>query len=61
MVNINSSKWFIVCVLEAWYQSSALKPDLAGSLYETLKSYYETISTGTETMLEASEVLFLFC
>jgi len=58
IANINSSKWFVVCVLEAWYQSGTFKPDLAVTLYETLKSYYETISTGTETTLEVSEVWF---
>ena len=46
------SKWFVVSVLEAWYHSGAFKPHLTGALYETLKNYYETISTGTETTLE---------
>lgn len=52
IANNAPSKWFVVCVLEAWYYSGAFKPDKAAALYETLKNYYETISTGTETTLE---------
>ena len=58
MANSNSRKWFVVCVLEAWSQSGVFKPDLVATLYETLKSYYETISTGTETTLEVSIVWY---
>ena len=58
MANNNSRKWFVVCVLEAWSQSGAFKPDLVATLYETLKSYYETISTGTETTREVSIVWY---
>lgn len=60
MANNNSSKWFVVCVLEAWSQSGAFKPDLVATLHETLKSYYETISTGTETTHEVG-IVWSFC
>ena len=56
MANNNSNKWFVVWVLEAWSQSGAFRPDVVATLYETLKSYYETISTGTETTLEVGIV-----
>ena len=58
--NNNSNKWFVVCVLEAWSQSGAFRPDVVTTLYETLKSYYETISTGTETTLEVG-IVWSFC
>ena len=60
MANNNSGKWFVVCVLEAWSQSGAFKPDLVATLYETLQSYYETISTGTETTHEVG-IVWSFC
>jgi len=54
MANNSSNKWFVLCAIEAWYHSGAFRPDLVATLYETLKSYYETISTGTETTPEVS-------
>ena len=52
VVNKKPRKWFIARVLEAWYHCGAFKPDSTATLFQTLKTYYESISTGTETIQE---------
>ena len=58
VVNKKPRKWFIACVLEAWYQCGAFKPDSTATLFQTLKTYYESISTGTETIQEVQCITF---
>ena len=58
VVNKKPRKWFIACVLEAWYHCGAFKPDSTATLFQTLKTYYESISTGTETIQEVQCITF---
>lgn len=58
VVNKKLRKWFIACVLEAWYHCGAFKPDSTATLFQTLKTYYESISTGTETIQEVQCITF---
>ena len=52
IANSKPGKWFVSCVLEAWCHCGVFKPDSTATLYQTLKTYYEGISTGTETIPE---------
>ena len=58
LANKKPRKWFIACVLEAWYHCGAFKPDSTATLFQTLKTYYESISTGTETIQEVHCITF---
>lgn len=52
IANDHPSKWFVVCVLEAWHRCVALKSGSLAILCESIKTYYETTSTGADTIPE---------
>lgn len=51
-----------MCVLEAWHLSGALKSGSFAVLCESIKTYYETTSTGADTIPEVffNGTLFIF-
>ena len=54
IANGKPEKWFVISILQAWYDCGKFKPESALPMLKTLKTYYESISVGTETIPEVT-------
>ncbi|XP_074619191.1 gem-associated protein 5-like isoform X2 [Acropora palmata] len=59
IANSKPEKWFVISILQAWYDCGKFKPESALPMLKTLKTYYESIAVGTETIPEILSKLSL--